>query len=277
MIEIGEKQELKAYKLTSQGMYLADEEGDEILLPTKFCPSDLKVGGTAEVFVYSDSDDRLVATTQEPLIELYGFAYLMCTGVTGFGAFMAWGMDRDLIIPNREQQEPIEVGLKYLTYLFINDADQLTGTTNIEQCLDHEDIDVKVGDKVDLLVYDKTNLGYKVIINNIYGGVIYHDDVYDNIKPMDQIQGYIRRIRGDKLIDVSLRPFGYSKVKEQSDPILKYLEEKGGFAPLHDKSDPALIKSELKMSKKVFKKAIGGLYKKGMITINDKGITIVKK
>lgn len=277
MIEIGYHHKLKAYKQVSHGMFLVDEHGEEILLPAKHCPSNLNVGDEIEVFVCTDSQDRPIATTQKPLINTFGFAFLTCTGTTHFGAFMNWGMDRDLIIPNREQDVPINFGERHLTFLYIDEEDRLTGTTMIPQCLEYEDIDLKVGQEVELLIYARTDMGVKVIIDDQYGGVIYKDDIYTPIHIENKIKGYIRRIREDKLIDCSMRPFGYQKVKEKIDPIIEYLNSKGGFAPLHDKSDPELIKAQLNMSKKVFKKAIGGLYKKGLVTLSEEGISLVKK
>ncbi|MEL6389946.1 MAG: S1-like domain-containing RNA-binding protein [Bacteroidota bacterium] len=274
MIDPGYHYTLTAFNRTGHGMFLTDGFGNEILLPAKNCPADLDEGQKVDVFVYLDSQDRPIATTQQPKIELYGFAYLTCVGTARFGAFVDWGLDRDLLIPTREQTNPMIVGRAYLTYLYLDDRDRTTGTTFIRPALEHEEIDLEIGQEVDLLAYEVTELGVKVIIDNTYGGIMYHSDLYESVKPQDQLKGYVTRIREDLLIDVSPRKFGYRKVLDTTDNILNYLAERGGFASLTDKSDPELIRQELQMSKKVFKKAIGNLYKNHKIAIESDGIRL---
>lgn len=276
-MEVGQYYNLKAYRSTSQGMYLHDEEGDEILLPSKFVPSDLAEGSSIEVFVYEDSQERQVATTQKPKIEMYGFAMLTCVGVAPFGAFMDWGLDRDLLVPNAEMVEGMMVGRTYMTYLYHDEQDRITGTCLIEECTQHDEIELEVGQEVSLMIFDQSKMGAKAIIDQTYSGLIYTDDIYRSLKIGETLTGYVRRIREDKKIDVSLRKFGYKKVVDDAGKILELLKASGGFIALSDKSDPALIKKHLEMSKKVFKKAIGGLYRQKLITIDPDGIRLIEK
>lgn len=275
-MEICSFQTLTAYKETKHGMYLQDEEGEEVLLPSKFVPADLKVDDEIEVFIYYDSQDREIATTQKPIINPYGFAYLDCVDVAPFGAFMDWGLDRDLLIPNAEQAHPLTVGQSYLTYLFVDEQDRITGTTHVDRCFSNEDFDLKIGDQVDLLVYQFTDMGVKVVIDDMYTGLLYRDQVQAPLRHGDRVTGYISKIRAENKLDVSLHRFGYNKVIDNKDRILEALNNSGGFLPLHDKSEPDKIKHHLQISKKVFKKAIGGLYKDKRIRIEPEGIYLIK-
>lgn len=276
-MEIGAFQNLKAYKKVTQGMYLQDEDGDEVLLPGKYVPSDLNVGDSIEVFVYLDSQEREVATTQKPKINPYEFAFLTCVDLAPFGAFMDWGLDRDLLIPNSEQLFPIKQGQTCLVYLFMDEHDRPTGTTHIDRCVSNEDFDLEVGAKVDLLVYKFTDMGIKVIINQNFDGLLYRDQVQSPLRHGDQVEGFISRIRENNKIDVSLHRFGYNKVIDNKDRIIDRLKSNDGFLPLHDKSSPEEIKRHLQISKKVFKKAIGGLYKEKRIRIEQDGIYLNTK
>lgn len=276
-MEIGSFQNLKAYKKANQGMYLQDKNGDEVLLPAKYVPSNLNEGDYIEVFLYLDSQEREVATTQRPKINPYEFAFLTCVDEAPFGAFMDWGLDRDLLIPNSEQLFPIKQGQTCLVYLFMDEEDRPTGTTHIDRCVSNEDFDLKVGDKVDLLVYKFTDIGIKVIINQTYDGLLYRDQVQAPLRHGDKVEGFISRIREDHKIDVSLHRFGYNKVIDNKDRIIECLKANEGFLPLHDKSSPDDIKKHLQISKKVFKKAIGGLYKDKRIRIEKEGIYLSTK
>jgi len=271
-LEAGLHYNLKVYKIVAHGAYLEDNDSNEILLPSKNVPATLKIGDYIRVFVYEDSDDRLIATTQVPKVELYGFSMLTCVNIRSFGAFMEWGVDRDLLVPNAEMIPNMQVGKAYITYLYQDEKDRLTGTTLIDRCLQYEDIEVQVGEQVELMIYGYSDFGPKAIINQTYNGQLYNDDVYQSLKVGQIITGYIRKIRPDKKIDVTLRKFGYKKVLDETGKILEILEQSNGFIPLHDKSSPEDIKRYLGMSKKVFKKAIGSLYKKKLIQIEKDGI-----
>lgn len=275
-MEVCSYQTLTAYKETKHGMYLQDDEGEEVLLPSKYVPADLKVDDEIDVFIYYDSQDREIATTQKPIISPYGFAYLDCVDVAPFGAFMDWGLDRDLLIPNAEQAYPLTVGQSYLTYLFVDEQERITGTTHVDRCFSNEDFDLKIGDEVDLLVYQFTDMGVKVVIDDMYTGLLYRDQVQSPLRHGDRTTGYISKIRAENKIDVSLHRFGYNKVIDNKDRIIEVLNNAGGFLPLHDKSEPDKIKHHLQISKKVFKKAIGGLYKDKKIRIEPDGIYLIK-
>ncbi len=276
-MEVGQYYVLKAYRLVAQGMYLKNDQGEEILLPSKYVPAELQEGDTLRVFVWIDSQNRLVATTQQPKVELNGFAILKCVSIAPFGAFMDWGLDRDLLVPNAEMVEGMRPGSSYLTYMYIDDQDRLTGTTLIDRCTEYEDIELSIGEEVELLIYSLSDFGAQVIINQTYAGLVYQDDIYRPLRIGEVTKGYIRRIRADKKIDVTLRRFGYSKVIDDTERILALLRLSGGFLPLNDKSDPADIKRHLEMSKKVFKKAVGGLYKKKRIALEPHGIRLIEK
>lgn len=271
-MEAGQYYNLKAYKLTGHGVYLEDNESNEVLLPLKYVPDEVKVGDHIRVFIYTDSDDRLIATTQHPKIELHGFAMLRCVNIRPFGAFMEWGVDRDLLVPNAEMIPNMQVGKSYIVYMYLDDQDRLTGTTVIDRCLEYTDIEVAIGEQVELMIYGYSDFGPKAIINQTYNGQLYNDDIYKPVKVGQVVTGYIRKIRPDKKIDVTLRKFGYKKVLDETDKILELIENSNGFIPLHDKSSPEDIKRYLGMSKKVFKKAIGSLYKKKKIMIEKDGI-----
>lgn len=277
MIPICEYSQLKVSNTSKHGYFLNDPEGDEVLLPTSNVPTgmELSVDDPVEVFTYYDSQNRLIATMKHPYINLYEFAMLKCIDVAPFGAFMDWGLDRDLLIPNNEMQMQIEPGEYYICYLFLDDQDRPTGTTKVTRILDREEIELKEKEEVDILVWEKTKLGYKVIINHIYEGLIYHNEIYKNVFVGKPMTGYVKKIREDKRIDISLERIGYKAVLEHTDVILEAMQDNDGMLPLHDKSNPEDIKDTLRMSKKVFKKAIGSLYKEKKIRIEEDGIYLV--
>jgi len=276
-MEAGAYYHLEAYREVKHGMYLRDKEGEEILMPTKFVPAGITVGSKLDVFVYLDSQDRLVATSQKSKISLYEFAFLRCISLSSFGAFMDWGLDRDLLIPRSEQIGKMEQDKIYLVYLFLDDQGRPTGTTRIEDCTSNDDSDLEVGEEVDLMIYGYTDIGIKVLINEQYSGLLYRDQVQSRLYVGDSTKGYIHRIREDKKVDVSLHRFGYKKVLDNKGRILQALEDSGGFLPLHDKSKPEEIVRRLEISKKIFKKSIGSLYKERKIEILRDGIRLIKR
>jgi uncharacterized protein len=272
MIPICEALQLKVYRETKHGFFLGDEDGDEILLPSINAPEGLHVDDMVEVFTYFDSQNRLISTTQRPHIGLYEFALLRCVDVAPFGAFMAWGLDRDLLIPNGEQEKQIQPGEYHICYLFLDHEDRPTGTTKITRILERNDIELQEKEEVELLVWERTTLGYKVIIDNLHEGLIYHNEIYKNVFIGKPLKGFVKKIREDKKIDISLERIGYKAVLEHTDQILEAIKDHDGRLPLHDKSDPEEIKEMLHMSKKVFKKAVGALYKDKKIVIKDDGL-----
>lgn len=273
MIQIGQYNTLKVARETKSGLYLADEEGQEVLLPGKYIPKDIKTGDEIAVFIYKDSEDRLVATTQQPKITLHQFAYLQVNAVNPYAAFLDWGLEKDLFVPYREQPEKMVQGKFYLVYLYLDEkTDRLVASGNVGRYLNNEELTVEVGQEVDVLIWEPTDLGFNVIVNNLHKGLIYHNELFAPVKPGDVRKGYIKKIREENRIDVQLQKSGYDNIEPNAGKILTQLKAQGGFLPLTDNSAPEDITNQLEMSKKTFKKAIGLLYKQQIIRLADDGI-----
>lgn len=275
MIELGKIQDLYMTRATDNGVYLTDkEETEEVLLPKKFVPAELNVDDKIEVFIFTDSEDRLTATIQIPRIQLFDFAALICNDVNKFGAFMEWGLEKDLFVPFSEQSQKMKKGQTYLVYLYHDTkSDRLVASSRLYQFLEKEEIDLEEGQEVDLLIWEESDLGMKVIINRQYGGLVYRNDYFEKLEDGASTKGYIDKVREDGKIDVRLRKRGYLKLVEPNAKKIMELVEKGeGYLPLTDKSTPDKIYDLLGMSKKNFKKAIGGLYKSRMIRLEKDGI-----
>jgi len=283
MIEIGKYNTLTILRETKVGLYLGlpDENTDsseDILLPNKYVPEHFVIGTKITVFVYLDYEERPVATTLEPYILLNEFALLRVNYTNKFGAFMDWGLEKDLFVPFKEQARPMEQGHLYLIYMYMDEmTDRLVGSSKIDQFLDNENITVENGEKVDLIVSHITEMGINVIINEKYQGLLYKNEVFEDLRTGDRITGYIKNIRPDGKIDVSLQSFGMEHVDISAQAILNELKAGYGFLSLNDDSHPEDIKTALKMSKKTFKKAIGTLYKQKLIEIKKDGIYLVKE
>jgi predicted RNA-binding protein (virulence factor B family) len=286
MFHLGQYQILKVDEISDFGYFLTNPEAPEpdpdvevtederrarrILLPKRLTPKVPKPGDLLRVFVYKDNEERFTATLQEPLITLGGFARLEARNVDERGAWLKWGLDKDLFVPYREQNIQMVEGGKYLVHLYVDDkTDRLAATARIERLLQNQDLTVEEGQEVDLIVWRKTDLGYNVIINNQHKGLVYHNDIFEPVSIGEQRKGYIQTVREDGNLDVTLRPVGYLKIEPNAEKILAALEKAGGILLLHDKSDPDDIRQELHMSKKTFKQAIGRLYKEGVITITE--------
>ncbi len=275
-MEQGKVNVLTASRSTQNGVYLVDHEGAEVLLPNKYVPKGFKKDDSISVFIYKDSEDRIIATTLEPSIKLGEFAMLEVLAVNTIGAFMDWGLEKDLLVPYSEQTGKMHKGRLYPVYLYLDDkTDRLVGTTKVDRYLERDDITVERGDKVDLLICDTTDLGINVIINNIHRGLLYDNELFQAVIPGERITGYIKNVRPDKKIDVSLQKIGYGAVKPGSVKIMEALKENNGYLNLTDKSDPVVIQTKLEMSKKMFKKSVGMLYKKKVIRLEDDGIYLV--
>jgi uncharacterized protein len=279
MIHTGQKNTLTALRYTSVGMYLGDDEGNDVLLPNKYVPDDLKEEDSIEVFIYRDSEDRIIATNLEPYIYLNEFAYLKVNSVSGVGAFMDMGLEKDLLVPFREQPDQLYVD-KWATVCLLLDpsTDRLVGTCRVNRYLEYEDIELRAGEQVQVLVYEHSDLGYNVIINNKYRGLIYANEVFQEIRTGKKLTAYIKNVRDDNNIDVSLQPIGQDYevlVGSATEKIIQLLQNNNGFSSLTDASEPALIYARLEMSKKNFKKAIGALYRERKIRIETDGIYLV--
>ena len=278
MIAIGQYNTLTVLRDTKVGLFLGEGAEDVgILLPNKYVPNDIKVGDSLAVFVYLDHEERPVATTLEPYILLHEFALLRVNYVNQVGAFMDWGLEKDLFVPFAAQARPMEKGKRYLVYMFMDPkSNRLVASSKTNQFLSNDELTVRQGDEVDLIVSHITDIGINVIINEQHKGLLYKDEVYDDaIRTGDRLRGFIKHIRPDQKIDVSLQAFGYEKVEPNAQYILDELKASRGFLRLHDNSHPEDIKSVLKMSKKTFKKAIGALYKDKLIEIKEDGIYLV--
>jgi hypothetical protein len=279
MIEIGKFNKLKAIRLTPPGMYLAEEghEDEVVLLPNKYIPPALKVDEEIKVFIYRDSEDRIIATTLQPKITLHEIASLEVKEVNDLGAFLDWGLEKDLMVPYREQKSKMRPGYKYLVYLYLDaDTNRLAATSKIDRFLQTDELTVQIGDEVDLLIGETTDLGVNVIVNKIHKGLIYRNEIFKKIMPGDQTIGYVKDIRDDGKIDISLQRQGFQNIEPSAQIILDKLKANKGFLKLNDSSEPDDIMHKLQMSKKSFKKAIGLLFKQRLISIEEDGIHLLK-
>lgn len=276
MIAIGQYNLLEVARSTPHGLYLEDKEGEAILLPGKFIPEGTAVGDMLEVYVYKDNEDRPIATTQEPAFTLYECALLEVTDLNAHGAFVDYGVDKELLVPFREQQEPMQLGKSYLVYMYLDgQTDRLTGSTKIEQFLEEDPEDLEQGEEVLITVWKESELGFNVIVNNQYKGLIYHNEVFQSLTIGDHLNAYVAQIRPDGKLDIRLEKDGYQKVEPNAQKILDLLKKRAGFILLTDKSSPEQIKQQLGMSKKTFKKAVGSLYKQKRIQLEEKGIRLI--
>ncbi|MCF8277766.1 MAG: GntR family transcriptional regulator [Flavobacteriales bacterium] len=279
MFKIGEYNTLTIHRFTSVGAYLGEPDAgydDVILLPNKYLKPGMQEGDELTVFVYLDTEERPVATTQTPRISLGKFEWLEVHSVNRIGAFLDWGLEKHLFVPYAEMVEQMEVGKKYLVGVFLDEkSERLVATPRIGKLLDQSDIQLKTGQEVDLVVYNETELGFQVMINRKHGGLVYENEVFRPIEVGDETKGYIKLVREDGKIDVSLEPLGVASIEPNSRKILDALNRNKGVLHLSDKSAPEDIEEQLHMSKKLFKKAIGGLYKQKLIIIEKDEIRSV--
>ncbi|KQK25878.1 RNA-binding protein [Chryseobacterium aquaticum] len=270
-MQLGKTQTLKISEKNNSGWMLESETGETAFMSKVFIREEKEIGDEVEVFVYQD-DHKLKATTEIPLAEVGEFAVMSCLQSLPTGAFMDWGIIKDLFIPYKQQKTKIIEGKRYLVYLYVDDELELiTGTTKFKRNPQYEDVPFRKGDKVELIMMNESELGWNVVINKKYIGLVYTSDVYKKLYPLSEEEGYIKTIREDGKIDVSLQPEGFENIDEFRQKILNKLDENFGLLHLSDKSSPEEIKVELQMSKKNFKKAIGGLYKDKIVDLsNDK-------
>lgn len=274
---VGERIELEALKTTPQGVYLVTDEGQEILLPNKYVPLGLKMGEKVDVFIYTDSEDRIIATTLEPKVKLNQMAFLKAVDVNKYGAFFDWGMEKDLLVPFAEQANPVKGGKMYLVYLYKDDTtNRLVGSTKIGKYIKQNKVELKQGDKVDLLVSGETDIGYKVIVNGKHYGMVFKNETFKPIKLGDTLPGFVQRIRTDNKLDITLNSSKLSDVEVLANKIYERLLKEKGAINISDKSAPEVIYKEFGVSKKAFRRAVGKLYSERKITINPQSITIVE-
>jgi predicted RNA-binding protein (virulence factor B family) len=275
VIEIGRNNRLKAVRKTANGMYLGIEE-EVVLLPNTYVPADLIPGNEIDVFVYLDSEERIVATTLEPKLKLNEFGVLEVKQINKAGAFLDWGLEKDLMVPFSEQQRNMKPGQKYLVYLYLDpESNRLVASSKVEKFVEKDEIALEPGQEVELLIGETTNIGINVIINNLYKGLLFRNEIFRPIEAGERTKGYIKALRNDRKIDVTLQPIGYKNIIVRSEEnLLQKLKENNGFLPLTDKSGPASVMEAVQMSKKTFKKALGALYKKKLVDIEEKGIRL---
>ena len=288
-ILLGQKNLLKAAWKVDFGMYLEGDEEGKILLPTRYVPEDLEVGDEIEVFVYLDNEERRVATTLEPKAMVGDFAYLEVAWVNEFGAFLDWGLMKDLFCPFREQKKRMETGRSYIVHVHLDEESyRIMASAKVEKWLENDKLAktngksdeedrprLHVGDKVEALIWQKTDLGFKAIIENKYGALLYDSQVFKDIHTGDKVEAYITKIRPDGKIDIALQQSGRQHTEDFAEQLLRYLQYRGGRCRLGDKSSAEEIKEQFGVSKKTYKRAIGDLYKRRLITITDDGIELV--
>lgn len=276
MVKIGKYNTLKVVKDLDFGVYLDGGDGLEILLPARYVPKNTKPGDEIEVFIYHDNEGRIIATTAKPLALADEFQFMEVKSVNETGAFLDWGLMKDLLVPFKEQKMPMHEGRWYLVYVHV---DHITGrivaSARIDKYLDNTVPEYTFNQEVDLLVADETEIGYKVIINNAHWGLVYHSEVFRRLEKGDRLKGYIKEVREDEKIDISLTPLGYQKVEGIASIILEALRMQGGYIAVHDKSEPDVIYSLFRCSKKAFKQAIGALYKQHLISLEKEGIRLI--
>lgn len=273
ILEIGKFNKLKVVKTVDFGLYLDGGDGTEILLPTRYVPPGAKVGDELTVFIYKDNEERLIATTDHPLGVVGEFQYMRVKELTTAGAFLDWGIMKDLFVPYREQMTEMRVGSYYLVYIYLDFVTKrITASTRLDKFLDNTPPDYKPQQEVDLIIAKETELGYKAIINQAHWGLLYKNEIFGAISIGEKRKGYIKAVREDDKIDLSPYPTGYDKMEGLAEQILTDLKENDGFLPIGDKSDAAMIYERCGCSKKNFKKAIGLLYKRKLITLANNEI-----
>lgn len=278
MVKIGERASLQILHEKSFGLFLDGGKLGEILLPHREIPRGSSIGGFLDVFLYNDSEDRLVATLRSPKVMPGHFGRLKCVAVTGVGAFLDWGLPKDLLVPFREQKVRMEVGKNYLVHVHVDEqTHRIIATTRIARHMDLTPPDFRPEQEVDLIVFGKTDLGYKAIINGTHSGLIFANEVFQSLQPGEALKGYIASVRPDGKIDVRLQAAGRARVDGLEDQILKELEARGGFWAIGDHSLAAEIHDELGVSKRTFKQATGALFRKGKIAIEKNGIRVLRK
>lgn len=268
MIEIGKYNTLAVVKVVDFGVYLDGGERGEILLPNEYVPDNCFPDDELKVFIYFDSEDRIIATTEIPNIIVGEFACMKCVATSSVGAFLDWGLRKDLLVPFREQRDPMVEGREYLVYAYVDqNSDRIVASTKVDRYLDQLPPEYEAGQEVDLLVARKSDLGYNVIINHVHWGLVFKNEVFQPLKIGQKLKGYIKEVREDEKIDVSLQPVGYEKIDGLSKTILDKLKDNGGVLDVSDKSAPDEIYNLFGCSKKNYKKATGALLKRGSLRL----------
>ena len=276
-MELGKMNRLTVVKQVDFGLSLAGGAvNGPILLPSRYVPENIQVGDEIEVFVYLDHDERLVATTEKPFAQVGDFAYLEVAWVNNFGAFLDWGLMKDLFVPFREQKRKMQKGQRYIVHIHLDEESfRIMASAKVEKYLSHEFPPYRTGDAVNILIWQKTDLGFKAIIDNRFGGLLYDKQLFRELHTGDSLKAFVQHVREDGKIDLILQPVGQEAAREFSEVLLEHLQNHNGHTALCDKSPAEEIYAVFGVSKKVFKKAVGDLYKRHLISIDNNGLTLI--
>jgi predicted RNA-binding protein (virulence factor B family) len=273
-IRLGKNNRLEILRSVEHGMYLDAGEVGDVLLPKRYIPADAQVGDFIDVFLYLDADERLIATTEQPLVQVGQFAFLDVKWTNEFGAFLDWGLMKDLFCPFREQRRKMEIGRSYLIYCYIDPKTyRIVASAKVDKFLSEDMPEYQSGDEVDIIIQQPTELGMKAIVDNRYSGMIFHNEIFQPLSVGQRLRAYVKQVRPDGKIDLKLqRHFGKLRVTDFSAQLLGYLRaQPAGFCPLHDKSDAQDIYETFGVSKKTFKRGVGDLLKHGFVTLPEDG------
>ncbi|NOQ17367.1 MAG: GntR family transcriptional regulator [Methyloprofundus sp.] len=276
MVDIGRFNNLAIKKHNGMQLHLDDGSGGEILLTDRQAPKDAQIGDTLKVFIYTGSDGELLATREKPLVQMEGVAWLKVISIGKAGAFLDWGLPKDLLVPFAEQDYELDENRSCLVRVYLDEQNRIAASTYLNHYLSDEAHYLKEGDQVSLIIANKTDLGYKAVVNENYWGVLYHNEVFQDLREGQKITGYIKKIREDKKIDLSLNKSGYTHIAPLTEQIIQRLQENDGHLEMSDKSTPEIINAAFGVSKKVFKQAIGSLYKERKITMTKTSISLNK-
>ena len=274
-IQLGKFNRLEVVKEVDFGVYLNGDEDGEILLPTRYVPDGCQPGDVLDVFIYLDMDERLIATTLKPYVQVGQFAFLEVAWTNQFGAFLNWGLMKDLFVPFREQKMKMIKGNRYLVHAHLDEESyRIVASAKVERYLSKEKAPYEKGEEVECMVWQKTDLGFKVIVDNKYSGMLFKNEVFQEIRTGQKLRAFVKQVRPDGKIDLELQKRGVQKVDDFSEVLLNFIKEQGGFTSLNDKSDAEEIYHTFSVSKKTFKKAVGELYKKRLIVLEEDGICL---
>lgn len=275
-IKLGKYNQLEVVKEVDFGVYLNGDEDGEILLPKRYVPEGTKPGDILNVFIYLDMEERLVATTLQPYVQVGEFACLQVAWVNQFGAFLDWGLMKDLFVPFREQKMKMQKGKRYVVHVHLDEESyRIVASAKVEHYLSTENPEYQPGQEVNVMVWQRTDLGYKVIVENQFSGMLFHNEVFQPLEAGMHLSAFVKQVRPDGKIDLELQKAGARKVDDFSEVLLQYIKDNDGFTPLNDKTDAEVIYQTFGVSKKTFKKAVGDLYKKGLVVLEEGGIRLV--
>ena len=274
-VVLGKYNQLEVVKQVDFGVYLNGGDDGEILLPSRYVPEGCKPGDMLNVFIYLDNEERLIATTLQPKMQVGEFACLEVAWVNEYGAFLDWGLMKDLFVPFREQKQKMQKGYRYVVHAHVDeDSYRIMASAKVERYLSKEMPPYQPGEEVEVMVWQRTDLGYKLIVDNQFSGLVYQREIFKALEPGMKMSAYIRQVREDGKIDLTLQKDGLQKVGDFAEVLLQYIKDHDGYTPLNDKSAAEDIYDAFEVSKKTFKKAVGDLYKKRLIVLVEDGIRL---